>query len=168
VPAVPAAGLLVLPKALSAGSCRLVEGLPEADAALVDASTHAAPPTYRTGPRMFVDSTVETHGQPPVGNRAHHLAVLMGDPDDHPHNLQVVLELDLADGMAARAASRAAHPDSLHTAVPPMFAQTAPMIDVPGHPPEDSFEELTVVRTSGMGFGTPGPCPAGRGPTRRP
>ena len=71
----------------------------------------------------------------------YHLPVFMTDPWSHPHNFQVALEVALPDdARTAIAADQAAHPDTIYTAEPPVFAQTSLVIDVPGHPRKDAFE----------------------------
>jgi hypothetical protein len=149
---VAASGLLVLAgtspaPAVAAGDCRLVAGLPEAYAQLAQTELHAAPPVHPEA-RIAVDPTVATHGQLMLGQSIlYHLPVFMTDPWAHPHNFQVALEVALPDdARAVIAADQAAHPDSIYTAVPPVFAQTSLVIDVPGHPRKDGFEQLVVFR----------------------
>jgi hypothetical protein len=141
--------------ALAASDCRIVDGLPQAYGELAQTELHATPPIHphaivpdRPNVRVPVDPTVATHGQLMLGQSiSYHLPVFMTDPWAHPHNFQVVLELALpADAQAAVAADQTAHPDSIYTAVPPVFAQTSLVIDVPGHPRKDAFAELVVYR----------------------
>jgi hypothetical protein len=157
---VAASGLLVLAGALPGAAvaqsdCRLVAGLPEAYAQLAQTELHAGPPVHpdfripdNPGARVSVDPTVATHGQLLFDQSIlYHLPVFMTDPWSHPHNFQVALEVELSDdARAAIAADQAAHPDSIYTAVPPRFAQTSLVIDVPGHPRKDAFEQLVVFR----------------------
>jgi hypothetical protein len=140
VAALPASGV-------AQSDCRVVEGLPQAYGELVRTELHATPPIHPDA-GVPVDPTVATHGQLLLGQRiSYHLPVFMTDPWAHPHNFQVVLELALpAEAEAAIAADQAAHPDRIYTAVPPAFSQTSLVIDVPGHPPKDSFGELDVFR----------------------
>lgn len=141
--------------AVAESDCRVVEGLPAAYAELAQSDLHATPPFHpharipeRPNVRVPVDPTVATHGQLMLGQSiSYHLPVFMTDPWSHPHNFQVVLELALPpDAQAALAADQAAHPDSIYTAVPPVFAQSSLVIDVPGHPRKDAFAELDVFR----------------------
>lgn len=155
-----ASSLLILAGALPASAvaqsdCRVVAGLPEAYGQLAQPELHAAPPVHpearipsKPNARVPVDPTVATHGQLMLGpSISYHLPVFMTDPWAHPHNFQVVLELALpADAQAAIAADQTAHPDSIYTAVPPVFAQTSLVIDVPGHPRKDAFGQLIVFR----------------------
>jgi hypothetical protein len=141
--------------AVAQSDCRVVQGLPEAYGELAQTELHATPPIHPTArvpnnpnARVPVDPTVATHGQLMLGqNILYHLPVFMTDPWSHPHNFQVVLEVALPDDARAEiAADQAAHPDSIYTAVPPVFAQTSLAIDVAGHPRKDSFRELDVFR----------------------
>ena len=63
-----------------------------------------------------------------------HLAVFMGQPDNHPHNFQVVLEVAFDDpgAQGAYLVSRQATPADIHTAVPQSFDQMALVADEPG------------------------------------
>jgi hypothetical protein len=147
-----ASGLLVLAGTLPASAvaqsdCHLVPGLPEAYAQLAQTELHAAP-AFHPDARVPVDPTVALHGQLMLGDSIlYHLPVFMTDPWSHPHNFQVALEVALPDeARAAIAADQAAHPDTIYTAEPPVFAQTSLVIDVPGHPRKDAFEQLIVYR----------------------
>lgn len=147
-----ASGLLIFavalpPSAHAQSDCQVVEGLPEAYAELAQTELHATPPIHPDA-RVPVDPTVATHGQLMLGQSIlYHLPVFMTDPWAHPHNFQVALEVALSDeAQAAIAADQAAHPASIYTAVPPVFAQTSLVIDVPGHPRKDTFEQLVVFR----------------------
>jgi hypothetical protein len=155
-----ASGLLILAGTLPApavaqSDCRLVAGLPEAYAQLAQTDLHAVPPVHpdfripnRPDARVSADPTVALHGQLMLGDSIlYHLPVFMTDPWSHPHNFQVALEVALPDdARAAIAAEQAAHPDTIYTAEPPVFAQTSLVIDVPGHPRKDAFEQLVVYR----------------------
>jgi hypothetical protein len=141
--------------ALAASDCRIVDGLPEAYRELAQTELHATPPVHphaivpeRPNVRVPVDPTVAMHGQLMLGQSlSYHLPVFITDPWSHPHNFQVVLELALPpDARAAIEADQAAHPDSIYTAAPPIFAQTSLVIDVPGHPRKNGFAELVVYR----------------------
>jgi hypothetical protein len=143
------------PPALAQNDCRFVAGLPEAYAELAQTELHATPPVHPVAKvpgdpdrKIPVDPTVATHGQLLLGQTIlYHLPVFMTDPWSHPHNFQVVLEVALSDtAQAAIADSQAAHPESIHTAVPPVFAQTSLVVDVPGHPRKASFADLLVFR----------------------
>lgn len=147
-----ASSLLIFAVALPASAhaqsdCQVVEGLPEAYAELAQTELHATPPIHPDA-RVPVDPTVATHGQLMLGQSIlYHLPVFMTDPWAHPHNFQVALEVALSDeAQAAIAADQAAHPASIYTAVPPVFAQTSLAIDVPGHPRKEAFEQLVVFR----------------------
>lgn len=76
-----------------------------------------------------------------------HLAVFMGSPQEHPHNFQVILEVDLDDpqAQASYRADRGQNPTSLYTAVPEHFDQTALVADYPGRPALDRLPG-TIVR----------------------
>lgn len=157
---VAASSLLIVAGALPASAvaqseCRFVAGLPEAYGQLAQTELHAAPPIHpdaripgNPNARVAVDPTVATHGQLMLGpSILYHLPVFMTDPWSHPHNFQVALEVALPpDARAAIEADQAAHPNSIYTAVPPVFAQTSLVIDVPGHPRKDAFGELVVFR----------------------
>jgi hypothetical protein len=157
---VAASGLLILAglspaSALAQSDCRVVAGLPEAYARLAQTELHAVPPVHpdfripnRPDARVSADPTVAVHGQLMLGQSIlYHLPVFMTDPWAHPHNFQVALEVALSDdGRAVVAADQAEHPDSIYTAVPPVFAQTSLVIDVPGRPRKDAFEQLVVFR----------------------
>jgi len=70
------------------------------------------------------------HGQGLYGDETlyfSHLPVFMGAPEAHPHNFQVLLQVEIADpdALDRYRADRAAHPQALYTAVPPRFAQGA-------------------------------------------
>jgi hypothetical protein len=77
-----------------------------------------------------------------------HLAVFMGRPDAHPHNFQVILEVEFDDpeAKATYDADRAQHPDVIYTVVPPRFDQTALVAEYLGHDPLRRFPETTVFR----------------------
>lgn len=153
-----AVGLLIFASSTAAvaqSDCQIVEGLPEAYGKLAQVALHATPPVHpdaripgKPDVRVPVDPTVATHGQLMLGQSIlYHLPVFMTDPWAHPHNFQVVLEVALSeDAQAKIAAHQAAHPDSIYTAVPPVFAQKSLVIDVPGHPAKDSFADLVVFR----------------------
>lgn len=155
-----ASSLLIFAAALPASAvaqsdCRVIEGLPEAYGALAQTTLHATPPIHpnaevpgNPNARVPVDPTVSTHGQLILGQSIlYHLPVFMTDPWSHPHNFQVALEVALPEeAQTAIATDQAMHPDSIYTAVPPVFAQTSLVIDLPGHPRKDAFEQLIVFR----------------------
>jgi hypothetical protein len=95
-----------------------------------------------------------THGQIVLGEDAprilYHLPIFMGDPWRHPHNFQVVLAVAPVDEADAATASyakeRAQHPDSLYTAVPPVFDQIALAYDHPGGEPLRRLENAELFR----------------------
>jgi hypothetical protein len=82
-----------------------------------------------------------------------HLAVFMGDPENHPHNFQVILEADLDDADARNQyrAHRSAEPFSLYTATPPRFDQTALVAGYPGRP---ALASLPASRACGTPSGS--------------
>lgn len=141
--------------AVAESDCRVVEGVPEDYAELAQTELHATPPVHpearlpsNPDARVPVDPTVARHGQLMLGESIlYHLPVFMTDPWSHPHNFQVVLEVALPDDVqSAIAADQTAHPDSIYTAVPPIFAQTSLVIDVLGRPRKDAFDQLAVFR----------------------
>lgn len=67
----------------------------------------------------------------------YHLPLFLNDPQDHPHNFQVIVEARLAEPehAATLAEDRAANPDTIYSAAPDEFDQTLLALDYPGHPP---------------------------------
>ena len=91
------------------------------------------------------------HGQLLYGENTFylsHLAVFMGEADDHPHNFQVVLEVAF-ENPAAEATyleSRRSTPDGIFTAVPQRFDQMALVADEPGRRLRRTMPGTRVVR----------------------
>ena len=77
-----------------------------------------------------------------------HLAVFMGAPDSHPHNFQVVLEVDLDDpeAQAQYRSDRSNDPTLLYTAEPVPFDQTALVVGYSGRPALDRLAASSIVR----------------------
>ena len=152
-PAAALAPMLVVSTCLSTAqaACGLEEELPGAYRNLVRADVHAAPVETSARSRYF-DPTAAFHGQILLGEEPlflYHLPMFMTDPGNHPHNFQVILEVEIPERAAAAAealrADRAAHPDALYTAMPPVFAQRQ-LLDYPGHPHLGVLEPVRVVR----------------------
>ena len=138
--------------------CALSEAMPADYAALVQPALHEPRQMWPEvalnagGQAVRASPTLATHGQLLLGHEFHflyHLPVFMTDPDAHPHNFQVVLEVTFSD-RAARDALVADQVETgdegYYTAVPPAFAQTALFLDYPGHPPPRAFESVDVFR----------------------
>lgn len=82
------------------------------------------------------------HGQLLLGRDTlylYHLPLFMVNPQAHPHNFQVILEVELnsADGAERTdfTEDRDRHPDVLYSAKPADFNQSALVLDYPGHGP---------------------------------
>lgn len=91
------------------------------------------------------------HGQGLYGENAFyldHLAVFMGVPGGHPHNFQVVLEVEFEDpdAKAGYQRDRAQHPDLIYTVFPPFFDQAALVADYPGRQSLRRIPESPVSR----------------------
>jgi hypothetical protein len=91
------------------------------------------------------------HGQGVYGEDTlylSHLAVFMALPQAHPHNFQVILEVEPEDPAtkAAYQADRIQHPDPLYTMVPPRFEQTALVTAHAGRTPLVQFPASTMFR----------------------
>ncbi len=78
----------------------------------------------------------------------HHLAVPMISADSHPHSFQVLLEVTFADAAAhaAYVAEVASNPDSIFTAIPDRFDQTALIASYPGFDPLRTLPNTEVFR----------------------
>ncbi len=142
-----------------AAECRVTGEVPDDLAGKAAPGLHAAPhvvppppgPGQRPVPAL---PHWATHGQLVLGQEApralYHLPIFMTDPWSHPHNFQVVLAVapvDEADAATARyAQERAQHPDSLYTAVPPVFDQIALVYDHPGGEPLRRFDGVQLFR----------------------
>ncbi|MDH3404820.1 MAG: hypothetical protein OES32_10940 [Acidobacteriota bacterium] len=135
--------LAVSPLAAQPEACRLGLAAPDFEAPAAD-DLHALPHGPATGHSAF-------HGQGLYGlDHLYlvHLPVFMGAPAAHPHNFQVILEVDL-DGEEAQAryrAERGADPMSLYTATPLDFDQTALATDYPGRPALDALPASEIVK----------------------
>ncbi len=91
------------------------------------------------------------HGQSLWGRNTlwfSHLAVFMGEKGSHPHNFQVILEVEFedSDDKARYQSDRAEHPESIYTAGPPPFDQAALVTDYDGRRPLRRFPESAVFR----------------------
>ena len=129
--------------AQSSETCSLSLTPPEFEPASED-GLHALPDSRLSGHSAF-------HGQGLYGlDNLYlvHLAVFMGAPGSHPHNFQVILEVDLDDEAAHSQyrADRSQDPMSLYTATPVPFDQTALVADYPGLPALDGIAATSIVR----------------------
>lgn len=91
------------------------------------------------------------HGQVIYGEERHflnHLAVFMGGAEWHPHNFQVILEVEFLNEEARDAylADRQANPDTLYTAVPQGFDQDDLAVLEVGVPVEHAFPGTQIYR----------------------
>lgn len=77
-----------------------------------------------------------------------HLPVFMGAPRSHPHNFQVILEVELDDATAKARykESRAQNPTTLYTVTPPHFDQTALVTGYPGRGPLNRLPGSLIFR----------------------
>ena len=92
------------------------------------------------------------HGQLLLGRDTlylYHLPLFMVNPTTHPHNFQVILEVELisADGADRTEFNedRDQHPDVIYSAKPENFNQSALVLDYPGHGPLRALR-ASVVR----------------------
>jgi hypothetical protein len=91
------------------------------------------------------------HGQVIYGEERHflnHLPVFMGGAESHPHNFQVILEVDFLNEEARDAylADRQANPDTLYTALPQGFDQDELAVLEVGVPVEHAFPGTKIYR----------------------
>jgi hypothetical protein len=85
------------------------------------------------------------HGQLLLGTQApylYHLPLFMPDPGRHPHNFQVILEVDFAQAQpkASFLNHRASHQRDLYTMAPLPFYQDQLVLSYPGHSPLRSLK----------------------------
>jgi len=127
-------------------ACGLQSELPSAYAELVRAGIHDGPVEIVESGRYF-DPTAAFHGQILLGdNLLYHLPMYMTHPAGHPHNFQVILEVEMsADVAESVRQDQEAHPGALYTAKPPPFAQHQ-LIAYPGHPHLAGFDSVAIVR----------------------
>lgn len=142
VPALLLLLCLAPPLSVQAQDCRLSLAPPAFVAAAQD-DLHALPQGRSAGHNAF-------HGQALYGLEnpyLSHLPVFMGAPENHPHNFQVILEVDFADAdaRAAYVAERGSAPMSLYTATPPDFDQTALVVDYAGRAAIETLPATTIV-----------------------
>jgi hypothetical protein len=135
-------------------SCIIDPDPPTFEAGEGSDSLHALPHPRAAGPHTFF------HGQGLYGKDTlylSHLAVFMGDSKLHPHNFQVILEVEFEDPetKARYQADRAQHSDLIYTATPPVFDQAALVTGYPGREPLRRFPQTTVVRGHFEQNGTP-------------
>jgi hypothetical protein len=126
-------------------SCTISPDPPPFTASTSEDQLHALPHPKGAGPHTFF------HGQGLYGKDTlylSHLAVFMGDPKAHPHNFQVLLEVEFenAEVKAQYRADRAQHPDVIYTATPPVFDQVALVAEYPGRKLLRRFPQTTVFR----------------------
>jgi hypothetical protein len=131
--------------AQSPPSCTISPDPPPFTASASEDQLHALPHPQAVGPHTFF------HGQGLYGKDTlylSHLAVFMGQPEAHPHNFQVLLEVEFenAEAKARYRSDRAQHPDVIYTATPPVFDQVALVAEYPGRKPLRRFPQTTVVR----------------------
>jgi hypothetical protein len=142
--------------AMGSQSCRMEATLPAAYAGSVQADLHQPAETWPervAAPAGTSHPTIATHGQLLLGRDTlyfYHLPVFMTDPWQHPHNFQVILEIsfDAQHGSARQTyvSDRDQHPSSIYTAVPPVFAQTALVLEYPGRLPLRQLSDVTIIR----------------------
>jgi hypothetical protein len=130
--------------AQSPQSCTISPAPPPFTASASEDQLHALPHP-KAGPHTFF------HGQGLYGKDTlylNHLAVFMGRPEAHPHNFQVLLEVEFenSEAKARYRSDRAQHPDVIYTATPPVFDQGALVADYPGRKPLRRFPQTTVFR----------------------
>jgi hypothetical protein len=126
-------------------SCTISPDPPSFTASTSEDQLHALPHPNAAGPHTFF------HGQGLYGKDTlylSHLAVFMGRPEAHPHNFQVLLEVEFenAEAKARYRADRAQHPDMIYTATPPVFDQVALVAEYPGRELLRRFPQTTVFR----------------------
>ena len=140
--------MLVVPQlalAQSLQSCTISPDPPPFTASTSEDQLHALPHLREAGPHT------NFHGQGLYGKDTlylSHLAVFMGQPAAHPHNFQVLLEVEFenAEAKARYRSDRAQHPNVIYTATPPVFDQMALVADYLGRKPLRRFPKTTVVR----------------------
>jgi hypothetical protein len=103
-------------------SCVISPDPPIFEAGAGAGKLHPVPPPEGAKPHTLF------HGQGLYGSDTlylSHLPVFMGQPRSHPHNFQVILEVEFEDpkAKAIYKADRAQHPDVIYTAGPPVFNQ---------------------------------------------
>ncbi len=93
-----------------------------------------------------------SHGQLLLGRESlylYHLPLFMTAPREHPHNFQVILEVEFGSTEGAAGATymedRGRHAEALYSAVPDLFDQTSLVLDYPGHSPLRALP-VSVVR----------------------
>jgi hypothetical protein len=126
-------------------SCTISPDPPPFEAGDDSDRLHALPHIGAAGPHTFF------HGQGLYGEDTlylNHLAVFMGEPKLHPHNFQVILEVEFEDpeDKAFYQADRAQHPDVIYTATPPVFDLVALVTEHPGREPLRKLPLTSVVR----------------------
>jgi hypothetical protein len=77
-----------------------------------------------------------------------HLPVFMGRPEAHPHNFQIILEVEFEDPAAARLyrEDKAKNPDRIYTVTPQDFDQNTLIADHPGTGPMRHLLSTNVFR----------------------
>ena len=140
--------LLTVPQlalAQSPQACTISPDPPPFTASASEDRLHALSLPKLAGPHTFF------HGQGLYGKDTlylSHLAVFMGRPEAHPHNFQVLLEVEFenSEAKARYRSDRAQHPDMIYTVTPPVFDQVALVADYPGRKPLHRFPQTTVFR----------------------
>lgn len=127
-------------------ACGLQNELPADYAELVRVGIHDGPVEIDGSGRYF-DPTAGFHGQILLGDDLlYHLPMYMTHPAAHPHNFQVILEVEMPADVAQKVRTdQDAHPEALYTAKPPPFAQHQ-LLSYPGHPHLAGFDRVEIVR----------------------
>jgi len=127
-------------------ACGLQSELPSAYAELVRVGVHDSPVEIDES-RQYFDPTAGFHGQILLGDDLlYHLPMYMTHPAAHPHNFQVILEVEMpADVAQAVRTDQDANPKALYTAKPPPFAQHQ-LLSYPGHPHLAGYDSVEIVR----------------------
>jgi hypothetical protein len=142
--------MLALPQlapAQAPQSCTISPTPPPFKAAGGEDPLHALP-----RPEVVRQAHTHVHNQGLYGKNTlylSHLAVFMGEPERHPHNFQVILEVDFKDpeAKARYQADRAQNPNEIYTVNPlEPFDQGALVTGSPGSEPLRSFPHSTVFR----------------------